>query len=70
MMFNVEGAAGGFVREVAFDDDIPMMVWLTEPAELDVERLRQFEVLSIDGAPTPFRCQRHKKGWALWSVYR
>ena len=34
------GAAGGFVREIAFDDDTPMMVWLTEPAELDVDRLK------------------------------
>ena len=47
VQWQAEGAAGGFVREIAFDDDTPMMVWLTEPAALDVERLNSLRYPSM-----------------------
>lgn len=48
VQWRAEGAVGGFVREIEFDDDTPMMVWLAEPNELDLDRLNRAEVLLID----------------------
>ena len=51
VQWRAEGAVGGFVQEIGFDDDTPMMVWLVEPDELDLERLNQSETLLIDVKP-------------------
>jgi len=53
--WQAEGAAGGFVEEIAFGDEVPMLVWLTEPAEYDVNRLLTAEVLSIDVKTYPIQ---------------
>ena len=53
--WQAEGTAGGFVEEIAFGDDTPMMVWLTEPAEYDLNRLSSAEVLSIDVKTYPIQ---------------
>lgn len=51
VQWRAEGAAGGFVLEIGFDDDTPMMVWLVEPDELDLDRLNRAEILLIDVNP-------------------
>lgn len=53
--WQAEGAAGGFVEEIAFGDETPMMVWLSEPAEYDANRLTNAEVLSIDVKTYPIQ---------------
>ena len=55
VQWQAEGAAGGFVREIGFEDDTPMMVWLVEPDELDVERLKRADVLPIDVKTYPIQ---------------
>lgn len=62
VQWQAEGAAGGFVSEISFDDDTPMMVWLTEPDILDVNRLKNSEVLSIDVKTYPIQIPAPQEG--------
>ena len=62
VQWHAEGAAGGFVREIGFDDDTPMMVWLVEPAGLDLDRLNRSEVLPIDVKTYPIQIPAPQEG--------
>ena len=62
VQWRAEGAAGGFVREIGFDEDTPMMVWLTEPAGLDLDRLNRSEVLPIDVKTYPIQIPAPQEG--------
>lgn len=62
VQWKAEGAAGGFVQEIAFDDKTPMMIWLTEPAVFDVDRLINAEILSIDVKTYPIQIPAPQEG--------
>ncbi len=46
--WRAEGAAGNFAEEIAFCDQVPMLVWLSTAGEYDSERLSKAEVLEVD----------------------